>query len=257
MDRAQGIAARAQIAEALASGLGIAWIRHGDEIRWAQGRRPGAIPHSGMDSAVVALIEAIYEAEPRWSLSWLRERLHTTEPMGVASAATVQVAARRVSWEQEIQDLLGQLEQVAQVGQVSALRPPHPDFDPDLVLEQVSASVIQGQDTVLCAQNQARRIRTRHAEVELMRGYLQSSAASEAGPIQIRVSLKCCKMCAAWIFEALAQRRDFCVIYDEPDPGRLARSTALEAGSPQRRLAVQVLGLGPEWIGRELEFRRG
>lgn len=244
-------------------GFDVAWIARGGTIKYAVSpwtrHDPVRIAHSGIASSVVKLIEGVYASEPQWGLAWIRNRIWTTESWGVASSATVQVAARRVGWEASWQDFYAQIQALGadrtggfQVQELPGVELA-PEPDPGEVLKSVWAELAG-----LKRCNRAKVIRTRHAEVELIRAFYgalsegQSPLEGLTG-LEIRVSLKCCKMCAAWIFEAFAGKIPFKVLYQEYDPGRLAQFTALEVATPQRRQAVQKLGLEPSWTHRELE----
>jgi len=241
-------------------GFDIAWISRGGALKYALSPwsrdDPRRVSHSGLQSSVVKLIEGVYASEPRWSLAWIRNRIWTTEPWGVASSATVQVAARRVGWEAQWAEFYARI-QAAGDSRVEELEPVPGalESDPALELLPVWASLKamgESGELFLKRSNRARTLRTRHAEVELLRAfYAQTGGVSDE--VEIDVSLKCCKMCAAWIFEAFAGKFPFRVLYREFDPGRLAQFTALEASTPQRRQAVASLGLEASWITRELE----
>jgi len=245
-------------------GLEVAWLKWRNELRYAVSRGArrdlGGAYHSGMHSAVVALIEDVYASEERWPLAWLRNRIWTTERIGVASRATVQVAARRICWDQGWDALFAELSGVGRAFD-RVVSGPDPELDqlkedPAEVLQSVTASICaEGGAPVRMARiNQARRHRVRHAEVRLIRDWLgQPEMNRYSKPIEIHVSLKSCKMCAAWIFEALAGKCEFTVLFSQNDPGRLAQFTALEAGTPQRKEAVRLMGLGPEWVDRKIE----
>jgi hypothetical protein len=241
-------------------GFDVAWISRGGVLKyalspWAR-QDPQRASHSGLNSSVVQLIEGVYASEPRWSLAWIRNRIWTTESWGVASSATVKVAARRVGWEAKWAVFYAEIQAVgASRAQELEPLPGAAETDPALELVPVWASCrARGKtgELFLKRSNRAKTLRTRHAEVELLRAfYAQRDGVSEE--IEIEVSLKCCKMCAAWIFEAFAGKLPFRVLYREYDPGRLAQFTALEASTPQRRQAVAALGLEASWITRELE----
>jgi tRNA(Arg) A34 adenosine deaminase TadA len=192
------------------------------------------------------------------------------------------VAARRVSWQESWESLFALLdsrdwdrieEVTAPLIEIARPVGPGPDLEPFELLRTwrsqaskeehsqelvpvVAGIRISGEADFLRARlNQARRIRTRHAEVQLVHDMLRARPAGAR--LELWVTLKCCKMCAAWIFEAFAgpnRFKGFEVIYENPDPGRLGRFTALEASSPQRRAAVRALGLSDDWITRVVEW---
>jgi hypothetical protein len=290
MARAQGITQKLE--ERRQQGFEVAWVVRGGVIKVAlspwRSADAGAPRHSGLRSSVVALIEGIYSTEPRWSVAWVRGRIFTTEPAGIASAATVQVAARRVRWSEPWQSLFelvdsrdwDRIEEVAPPGLLPA-RPiararaldtdpspfdslrawraeaPEPERAEELV--PVVAGIRYGGAAHFGSArlNQARQIRTRHAEVQLVRDLLDAGGPGigKDGRVELWVTLKCCKMCAAWVFEAFAGVCEFEVFYEKPDPGRLGRFTALEASSPQRLAAVRELGLSRDWLTRVVERR--
>lgn len=245
----------------------MALLRRGREVRFCRGlERGGRHGHSGLDSSVVRLIEALYSEEERWSFAWLRGRILTTEAKGVASAATVKVAARRVSWNLAPGEIWESVEDAGSV--VREVHPPEdwpaaessaerPDASSSACAETLEPVVarLSWEGAFILAVNRARRHRTRHAEVRVVREWLiaRSRGSAALGRVELRVTLKCCKMCAAWIFEAFAGRVPFEVLFDEPDPGPLGRFTALEAGSPQRAEAVSILGLAPDWLAMQVE----
>lgn len=215
---------------AASGGPSVAVIRRGAELRFCLGRAPAKkLGHSGVDSAVVRLIESVYSEEERWSVAWLRGRIFTTEPKGVASSATVKVAARRVAWEVPAHEMLEALPQAGEFHAREVFPPEEwPPLESDDGLEApASDTLVPVRASLACggvtthALNRARRHRTRHAEVRLIRDWLLNGRASSGTPARLRVSLKSCKMCAAWIFEAFAPSLPFEVIFDQPDPGPL------------------------------------
>ncbi|MFN7684098.1 MAG: Bd3614 family nucleic acid deaminase [Oligoflexia bacterium] len=261
MVRAQGIDSALKALEWMRRGGGhLAWLNRNGVLKYARSPERQATGarafHSGADSAVVSLIEGVYATEPRWAFAWLRNRILTTEAAGVASDATVRVAARKAAWSRPpaefeaviLQGGFSLIEEVASEKWQASLASEE--------LEPVTARLCWADEggVLVDRVNQARTIRTRHAEVLVVRQWLdEGDWGIETKRLRLEVSLKCCKMCAAWVFEAFAGRHDFEVVFKKWDPGKLARFTVLEEKTPQRIQAVNRLGLGPEWIQKVLE----
>lgn len=87
------------------------------------------------------------------------------------------------------------------------------------------------------AVNSAGHDRTRHAEVNLVQDWYRQTRRPLPIGARIYTTLKPCKMCAGAIWTAAEDPLSIRVIYDEDDPGPMARQTILTANSFARRRA--------------------
>jgi tRNA(Arg) A34 adenosine deaminase TadA len=77
--------------------------------------------------------------------------------------------------------------------------------------------------------------KTLHAELNLVQSFYRKFKSNLPAGSKLFTTLKPCKMCAAMLFDAVEDMRNFEVVYGEDDPGPNARNTALE--NFQRKLS--------------------
>lgn len=100
----------------------------------------------------------------------------------------------------------------------------------------IAAALYDAEGRLLeTSRNENARVRTRHAEIELLRARLARGEAGVPRGATLVVSLKPCPMCAAAIARNAEDLASLRVLYIEDDPGRLARNTCLMDASPARR----------------------
>lgn len=180
---------------------------------------------------LLGLIEGVYELHAPRARSILRKRIECSREPTFSEQETVKVAAKRI----RVNPTLSSTE-TKSLGTHLA-RPPIdlPKTDKALPRYQQDREVqarLIGADgkTLLETKNTNGKIRTRHAEMNLIDHYGKKFPRGS----KLIVTLKPCRMCAALIWENAESIEDFRVIYIENDPGRLAQGTLLDAESPAR-----------------------
>jgi tRNA(Arg) A34 adenosine deaminase TadA len=202
----------------------------------------------GVRGSVLDLVLAVGQAFPGRVHEVLRERIRVARPVTETDRAVVAVAAKRVvsvpplrgdAGGAPFRDLAPELalardhaarssidagsELPAELGAFLAALVPEGGEGPRRGRDRpVVAVLAQGSRIVRAARNSGGSSRVHHAEINLVVG-------GEPFPpdATVLVSLQCCRMCAAVLLDAGVRA----VRYLEPDPGRLARRTALQASA--------------------------
>jgi hypothetical protein len=214
-------------------------------------------------SSVSDLIQGIWAENPALARKILRNRIYSTETQPrEMDHAMIKVAAKRASFglsADELEACFGNRK-----AWITLSPPPPPSFDcpPGLARDpmsslrhwldqqdpqstqgpryirnrRVAAALISNEGFLLgSALNSNAHDRTRHAEVNL----IQSWWLREKRPIppgtQLYVTLRCCRMCAALLWEACEDPWSLKVYWLEDDPGPLAQETLLQVGTQARR----------------------
>jgi tRNA(Arg) A34 adenosine deaminase TadA len=100
----------------------------------------------------------------------------------------------------------------------------------------VAAILISSSGEMLAlARNSNAKNRTRHAEINLVQGFVAKYSRKIPAGSQIFVTLKCCKMCAAAIWHCSEDPYSLQIFYDQDDPGPNARVTVFTPGSFERK----------------------
>jgi tRNA(Arg) A34 adenosine deaminase TadA len=235
----------------------VAFVRHQDKVYYSF-----VLPRSGPSSAVVKLIQGIFDVHQDLSFFILRNRIWTTETPGPMSRGMVRLAAKRISEIRAQNHGLDIDESIIEVGQPgefiypssSILRPFSFEI-PSLIrdtAEGIAWSVRLAQlvprasvphdcnraiGAILCsssgevlsaATNAAGLNKTLHAEVRLVQGFYQRTKCLIPKGSRIYVSLKPCQMCAGMIAESSEDLASVKVHFAEFDTGSCAKETAIE-----------------------------
>ncbi len=236
-------------------------------------------------SAVLNLIQGIYDAEPAMARKILRNRIFTTSGQSARDAGAVKVAAKSITWNikpqesSEMRDVLlrhlplqwVQLRESTppknlsgsplRLERTDVLRPPHEYFRLTHRLSRiikreggalyrmarpVAAILVSDSGEILCASvNTNSQNRTRHAEMNLIQRYFLDTGSLIPPGAKIYTSLKPCKMCAGIIHDCAADPSSLQVLYWEDDPGPMAQNTILEAKGLQSGPYAESPSLAP------------
>jgi tRNA(Arg) A34 adenosine deaminase TadA len=227
---------------ALAAALGpkAAWLPTDDGV-WAVSGPLWPTP-------AFALMQAVWDYDPRRAHARLRRRIRTSAPVTPLDHAAAQVAAKRVAYVPPGQGSLPPITDLTSVALVAAGRwsealvPASSRLDDPTRLDgwldapvgplatrdrPLLAALVDADGAVLmAARNTAGTNRTRHAEVNLVAAW----AAQTGGPLppgaRVVCTLRPCRMCAAMLLHGHAGGLDVVFLHD--DPGRLARGTSLD-----------------------------
>lgn len=245
-------------------------------------RAPLAVTPHEPSSAVVCLIQALYEQFPDKARMIARRRIFATEPPTEMSLGMVRVAAKRISWARRWEELPEEARQFGglpaeeirfenQAGLFGAEELPEglrvagagaetrewmrlalelagargPSDDAPLYERDraVVALLISGDGTLLgWARNTNARNRTLHAEVNLVQGYYRRFGTGLPAGARVVTSLKPCKMCAGMLWHAAVDVASLQVFFGEWDLGPNARETVLNPGTFERRRAAGATG---------------
>jgi len=235
----------------------LAWEGH---VFFAE-REPA--PHEPF-SSITDLIQGLWAKDPKMARKILRGRILSSDlkPREM-DRGFIQVAAKRASFgltqsdiEHALQTPRSQWVQLAapppsigiQTRLDSSHSPMHglqkllnqearleskPRFEQN---RRVAAAFISAQGEVLGAtMNTNAQDRTRHAEVNLIQSWWLRERKPLPKGAKLYVTLRCCRMCAARIWDACEDPWSLQVFWHEDDPGRMAQNTVLQAGTPARR----------------------
>lgn len=250
----------------------VAFLPYGNAILYAAtpSRQSSHLP----SSAIVKLIQGIYENDPSMARKIARSRIFSTAPASVLCRGVVKLAAKRVT--PSLSPIEGALagqrvfEEIGRPSDIFALDGPLlTDQDPlnawssssppescedylelarrlagQMIQEgplysrdrPVAAILISPENQVLAwSLNTNAKNRTLHAEMNLIQGYWRKFQRPIPIGAKIYVTLKPCKMCAAAIWTAAEDVSRLSVHYLEDDPGSRARNTVLDEDSFERR----------------------
>ena len=246
---------------ALVSNEDVAFVQADNQIFFSR-----VVAKKGPSSAVVKLIQGVFDLHRDLSFFILRQRIWTTEALGPMAKGMVRVAAKRVSEIQRVTasgpSILQTYPQMIEVGTREAFVFMAQSLVNEMKIElpraistdlegihwaiRLADSVRRGEvlhdhnrpiGALLCASdgtllgsavNSASLNKTLHAEVRLIQEYYLRTGQMIPRGAKIFVSLKPCHMCAGMIFESCEDNSDVEVIYAQEDPGRLARETILD-----------------------------
>lgn len=246
-------------------GAEIAFLFFGDTALYATYSGPREAP----TSAVVKLIQGIYETRPEMARQIVRARIYTTMRPTEMCLGMVRVAAKRITGE-----LCAGAEPrspaklicVAPHGNFPSIPVPAcpatpGDHGPEAFLalagdlslrahredtlylsdRPVAALLVSERGEILgAAANCNARNRTLHAEVNLVQNFYQRTGKRLPAGSTIYTTLKPCKMCAAMIWHSAEDLRTLRVIYAEDDPGPNGRATVLDLGTHERKRAAKT-----------------
>ncbi|MGK5089447.1 Bd3614 family nucleic acid deaminase [Bdellovibrionota bacterium FG-2] len=211
----------------------------------------------GPFSSIVNLIQGVYESYPENARRMLRHRLYTTATLTSMCRGMIKVAAKRASDEVVPQSHdLDASEALVKVQYDSSRQgmsvpfvPQANEFDdqawmqlafslickrpensgPRFLLDRpVGALLVSAENRLLfIATNENASNKTSHAEVKLVQGYFRATGSPLPLGCRIYTTLKCCKMCAAMIWQSAKEPTSVRVYYGENDPGPYAQNTIL------------------------------
>jgi len=256
--------------QARSAGERVAFLEWEGTIYFAHHREGDPAP----TSAVVKLVQGIYELVPDRAHRILRRRIFSTAEPTPMCTGTVKVAARRLTAPVratarglhvdvrfvDVTEASSGALRPARGAPSFAAGPPelpgppprsHADFmrlalrlasevrrdEANLYRSPrpvASLLVSSGGDILATATNTNGWNRTLHAEVNLVQGHYARSGAGLPPGARIYTTRKPCKMCAGLIWCGASDLRSLTVYYGEEDRGRAARQTVLTLGSPER-----------------------
>lgn len=232
-----------------------AWVRH-KEITYFS-RFPATDGNRVPSSAVIKLLQGIFDQYEDLSFFILRNRVFANYKLSASDLGMIRLVAKRASGEQALPANL--IEEGQEIGKedealIQTRRNIRPlDFSKTISTKSVpefSAELLAQIPTENQRHDQARKVvafatdakglvleatanaaifnKTLHAEVCLIQNLFRKGFHSFLEDGNIYVSLKPCKMCAAMIYEFLPPNFKGRVVYLEDDLGPLAQSTALD-----------------------------
>lgn len=239
-------------------GVDVAFVKHQGLLYYAVCPR-----QRGPSSAVIKLIQGVFDQFQDLSFFILRNRIYTTEALGPMNLGMVQVAAKRISQvTPQNHDLTMAHHKLVSIGSPNRFfDPPRAYFEtlPTNLPSKVSSlnegfalasllakTVPRGEvlhdfnrpiGAVLCdrngrilagAANAASLNKTLHAEVRLVQTYFEQTGFLIPSGAQIFSTLSPCRMCAGMIAECSEDRPSLQFHCVQKDPGRLAQRTALD-----------------------------
>lgn len=244
-------------------------------------RAQAAAPHLPF-TAIVSLIQAVYEHSPEQSRRIVRNRIFSTSPPTEMCWGMTKVAAQRLTAPVTAKDhglsCPFRFEELG-VPLTKALsrsrggtgpqyplslwneaRPPSTDAEfmrlarklaaqvsRDRVLHEcdrpIGALLVDATNQILAwGINSNAANKTLHAEVNLMQAFARDTGQGLPAGSRLYATLKPCRMCAGMIWTCAADLSSLRVIYGEFDPGPGARETILDANSPDRRRLPRLPG---------------
>lgn len=238
----------------------VAWMEAGSRILYARYDGPAKAPRS----AIVDLIQGVYDHDPRMARKLLRARIQSTAPATEMCLGMVRVSAKRLEAPVAPIDhgLIAPQERLLLLpGPTPALLEPQACLLDesslmeralslkDLVARQefryrsdrpIAALLVSREGEILAqALNANADNRTRHAEVNLIQAYYGRTGRLLPRGARLFVTLKSCKMCAAMIWHCSENVRELEVVYAEEDPGPHGARTVLNPGTHERIRASQ------------------
>lgn len=246
----------------------LAFLRFEDTICFASYSRERNEP----SSAILKLIQGIYELEPKKARLVLRNRIFSTAATTELCHGAVKVAAKRIHAEL-VPISHSQMSpgfHWVDAGQVRSLFAREPLSHPYSLLEgkdsprshtdfltlaaairdsrtqregpryqrdrEVAALLVSKDGEILSfGINCNHSNRTLHAELNMIQNFYARLGSGIPRGSRVYVTLKPCKMCAGAIWVAAEDPFSIEVYYSEFDPGRNARWTVLDVGSEERK----------------------
>ncbi len=260
----------------------VAWVE-GDEGAWFS-VMPRARKRWECDSAVVRLIQGVYESTPHEARRILRHRIFTTAPLTEMCRGMVRVAAKTVTgdvrpcgessdpihWRELPAPAVSSAEVGDKTHEKSFLILSSPaqamshaeklaseiqrGSGPDYLQDRAVGAVLVDADGRVLAQaaNSNSSNKTLHAEVKLVQAFIRKHGGAIPDGARIFTTLKPCKMCAGMIWNCAENTSQIRVFYRDFDPGSLGRVTILNAESPERKRA-EIVSMAESCPEGELE----
>lgn len=210
---------------------------------FAQAANPAVSPLE--DTPVTRLIETIWDHHRDHAFHLLRCRIFTNYPLTLRCRGAVQLAAKRVTvlspaeYQSRFAPIESDVELPPPSAAFSAFAPPV-GSDPVTLVEWMNAFQFQTSDrpilaslvdnegrAIMAATNSSSSNRLRHAEVNLVRSYVQKHGRKIPEGYSIWVSLKPCRMCSGFIYELSEDGPTMNVHFIKDDPGPMARHSPL------------------------------
>ncbi|MEZ0391890.1 MAG: Bd3614 family nucleic acid deaminase [Pseudobdellovibrionaceae bacterium] len=239
-------------------GFDFAWLIHQEKLYFS--RCPQNQP--GPTSAVVKLIQFLFDEHVDFSFFILRNRIFTTSKLSPMCEGMVQLAAKRATGEiiAKTWDLLIAEEKI-EVGppdqhllrskHLIEVNWKHPQkiedpIEADFYLQNLISQIPRGEilhdfnrpiAALICSAdgellswsvNHNSKNKTLHAEVAAVQKYFHQWSKKLPVDCIVYTSLKPCRMCAGMITEMAEDPNRLQAIYFQDDPGPLARNTELE-----------------------------
>jgi tRNA(Arg) A34 adenosine deaminase TadA len=239
----------------------IAYLNDGQATYFA---REKVAPHYP-SSAIVKLIQGVYESYPAQARRILRNRIFSTHLPTEMCWGMIKVAARKFEAPVAIQihSLISNPHATEMKGLDFSLpepfeialksNPSHSDFllaaralsskvprnGARYECDRAIAAILVAPDGVVLswAVNSNAKNKTQHAEVNALQKYYTKYKMALPRGTRLYSTLKPCRMCAAMMWQMAEDFRSIKVYYAEFDSGPNARSTVLNAGSLERRRA--------------------
>lgn len=182
-------------------------------------------------SAVVKLVQAMWERWGEAGHRLYRRRLWTTAELSEMDTGMVKVAAKSVTGSVRGRD------HGLAVGETRPLAGDEvliPDFQMEDGDRDVEARLFDREGRELFrARNRHGRNRTLHAEVNLLQGWFRATGGLLPEGASIEVTHKPCRMCASMILHCLEKPALSKVIYDIGEDGCRSRMTPLDRAGIQ------------------------
>lgn len=215
----------------------------------------------GPSSAVVKLIQGIFDQYRDLSFFILRQRIFATEAISPMIQGMVRLTAKRISRTQALNHSLHPAVRLIRVGSDEPIFPVTAFLDDPIfevprlignvtegigVALQLARAVPRGEvlheynrsvaailvsesgDVLSWSTNQASMNKTLHAEVRTVQKFWDSTHTLVPPGAHLFVTLKPCQMCAGMIAESCEDLSSLKVYFAENDKGPLAQRTALE-----------------------------
>lgn len=217
-------------------------------------------------TAIVNLIQAVYDHNPEQARKILRERIYSSAPLTEMCWGMLKVAARRATApllprdhriELNAHELLNlPLHRTPEPPALPAPAPPHAGHAAFMKLghrlaqavsregprhtwnRPIAALLVSAEGELLSwGINSNAKNKTEHAEVNMIQSWHERTGRPLPRGAVIYTTLKSCRMCAGMIWHCAEDFRNIRVYFGEYDPGPNARETILNAGSLERRRA--------------------
>lgn len=227
-----------------------AFLTHEDLLFYSSASEETYSPHS----AVVNLIQGIYEHSPTYAREILRNRVFTTKPLTEMCSGIIKVAAKRHGL-----GAFAKTEKSVDVTSLALNSSPH--FSTELEAastweevtrslhsktssneavplhmrdRNVSAILVSPENAILGWSKNTNSVnRTKHAEVNLVQGWWNKHKKPIPRGAKIFTTLQCCKMCAGMIWECAEDPKSLEIFYLEKDSGPNARNRVWDRLAPQ------------------------
>lgn len=252
-----------------------AWVTHQEKTYFARYPKSG----TGPSSAVVKLIQFLFDQHVDHTFFILRNRIFCTTALTSMCEGMVQLAAKRATGEVKARDHKMELSAPwIEVGSetIHSLKTRHPfeidwrapEFVRDAIeahhyLQELVSKIPRGEilhdfnrpiAAFICsaegmllswAVNNNSKNKTLHAEVAAIQKYFETHQKLLPAGARIYTSLKPCRMCAGMIFEMAADPASLSIMYFQDDPGPLAQNTVLERKKLLKHYLLQDAGPRP------------